>query len=154
MPQETEITPSVNSYQALLSYCNGYLGFPEGPLSRHRVSLSGRYFIQKMLSPIAHNRPKASGQVMEDWQIPQILDEQSITRESTSSDLNELPITMSDSLSNSLRSDIFGIPDLIQRDMFMDEDEMVCKIAFTCARLRGKLTRLFRTSILQTFGTS
>lgn len=153
MARENEITPSVNIYQALLSYCNGYLGFPEGPLSRQRVSLSGRYFIQKLLSPIADDRPKASGQVMKDWQIPQILGEQPITRESTTSNLNEFPTNMSNSLTSSLQSDIFGIPDLIQRDMFGDEDEMVCTIGFTCGRLRRKLTRPFRTSILRTFGT-
>ncbi|KXG47633.1 uncharacterized protein PGRI_015030 [Penicillium griseofulvum] len=58
------------SYIMIQRYCDGALSFPEEALTRQRISLSGRYFIQRLLAPVAENRPKASGQLMLDWVIP------------------------------------------------------------------------------------
>ncbi|KAJ5952463.1 uncharacterized protein N7479_010876 [Penicillium vulpinum] len=107
------------TYRALQSYCDGALGFPEEPLIRQRVSLSGRYFIQRLLAPVAENRPKALGQIsMLDWVIPLVSDSASQDLTPTkisyefagSSTINRDTITDSQTQLQSNRQELFDVP--------------------------------------------
>lgn len=68
-----EIPFDNGAFQALQNYCDGAIGFPEGPLIGHQVSLSGRYFIQRLLAPLAEDRPAASANLMMNWMVPPVL---------------------------------------------------------------------------------
>jgi serine/threonine protein kinase len=59
-----------SSYLPLGDYVNGRRGFPEIPLLEREVSLAGRSFILKLMSPSPERRPKATVDLLDDWIIP------------------------------------------------------------------------------------
>lgn len=61
---------SNKSSSNLPKYCEGLNEFPEEPMARHRVSLSGRHFVRRLLARFPEDRPLALGETMKDWEFP------------------------------------------------------------------------------------
>ena len=133
-------TNEYTTYRALQSYCDSDIGFPEGPLTRHQVSLSGRYFIQRLLAPVAEDRPTASGQLMKNWVVPPVLNDASrnLTQTTNSYGVVELSTTDRNTMTSSptdlsfYQEELFDLPEPLREDTKQitrqrrNENNMVC----------------------------
>lgn len=70
IPFTAQNSPTPNSYAALEDYCTGARGLSEDHLAKHRISLSGRSFLRRLLAPNPQDRPVASRELMIDWEFP------------------------------------------------------------------------------------
>lgn len=117
-------SPTPNSYTALEDYCTGSRGLSEDHLARHRISLSGRSFLRRLLAPNPQDRPVASGELMIDWEFPPSISNGTTRyRRTITPEPSNGPVPSS-SLSTS--QELFYVDQYSQG--FVTELEMVCHI--------------------------